>query len=432
VKPPAPEPPIVLALLRIAVAGVILLSSEPAVAHVVAARPAALWIAPEGLGWLGTVVPLHVHGVAVGTAVLRVSAGLVLAGALVRLALPVLAASLLYVFGAAQLTGTVTHDMHLFWFVVLLAFAPAADALSLDAWARGAPLDGGPATTESTAAAAIARSWLGAIYFFPGLHKVGENGLRWITSDNLKNQMYFKWYEAGGVAPWPRIDRVPGLVNVLAGGVVVFELAMPLLVLSRRTRPWAIAAGFAFHLGAGHFMDVLFPSLIVCYVVLLPGAAMRALVVRFRRPAAAQIASRRALRAPLVAVGIAFGSAIVVQGLRAQTQGWPFACYPTFATLAPDRIVDLAVDVTDARGQGATFRLARRRRQDEWGTVWRLAGLYGDPIDPARLRAFATTLVPPPMAAAAVETRVLVEIYDVRPEAWLAPPLERHVASAWP
>lgn len=413
------EPPIVLALLRIAVGTIALVSPEPAIAQVVASRPHAMWTVPEGLGWLGTIVPLDGSTLSFATAALRVSAGLAIAGALTRISLAVLALCLLYVFGASQLTGTVTHDMHLVWFAALLAVAPSGRALSLDGWARGAPIAGEAASTESTWSVATARAWLGLVYFFPGVHKLAHGGLAWITSSNLRNQMYFKWYEAGGVSPWPRIDRVPYLVNAAAAGVVLFELAMPFLVLARRTRPWAIALGLFFHLSAGHFMGVLFPSLVACYVVLLPGdrivKAMRAVTV------SAETASR-ASRVALACVATTFGLAIVVQGARAQTQSYPFACYPTFATLAPDEIVDLAVDVTDDAGATATFRLPNRRRQDEWGTVWRIAGLYGDPLDRAKLSAFAESVVP---RGAPGRRRVFVEAYDVSPEAWSSPPRRR-------
>ena len=418
---PTPEPPIVLALLRIAVGTIALVSPEPSIAQVVVSRPPGMWTAPEGLGWLGTFVPLEASTLAVATSALRVSAAMAIAGAFTRMSLAILAFALLYVFGAAQLTGTVTHDMHLFWFAALLALAPSGRALSLDGWARSAPLVGEAPSTESTWAVATARVWLGLVYFFPGVHKLSTGGLAWITSSNLQNQMHFKWYEAGGVTPWPRIDRVPYLVNAAAAGVVLFELAMPFLVLSRRTRPWAIALGLLFHLSAGHFMDVLFPSLMVCYVVLLPGDRI---VNAMRSPTASATPSSPASRAALACVAASFGLVIVVQGARARTQSYPFACYPTFATLAPDEIVDLAVDVTDDTGATRTFRLPKRRRQDEWGMVWRIAGLYGDALDRAKLTAFAQSLVP---EDARGPRQVFAETYDVRPEAWSRPPRRR-----WP
>ncbi|HVJ92015.1 MAG TPA: HTTM domain-containing protein [Labilithrix sp.] len=437
------QPPILLGLLRIALASIVLVSPEPEIARLVAARPSVSWVRPEGLGWLGTLVPLTPTAIAIAHRVLQTSGVLVLVGIWTRPLLGVLAACMLYVFGAAQLTGTVTHDMHLLWLAVLLAMTPRpfGEPLSLEAWAHGS-IAGGPATPESTFSVLAARLWLGFVYFFPGVHKLaGPEGLGWISAESLRGQMYFKWFEAGAV-PWPRIDRVPWLLDIAAGAVVAFELAMPALVLFRRTRPVALVAGLTFHAAAGHFLDIHFPSLMVCYVVLLPGDRLRTLALRVlsscKSCKESTLASLRDLGsgvpvdsartrrwriAPLAASFAVITLAIVSAGVRGQTQAYPFACYPTFATRAPDEIVDLAVDVRGENGVH-TFRLPLRRRQDEWGMVWRIAGLYGDPIDRGRLEAFARTIVPPSYNG---KRRWMLEAYDVRPERYGDEPLRR-----WP
>lgn len=79
--------PTPLALLRIAVAIVALISPEPSLARIVAERPRALWTIPEGLGWLGTVIPLDASLVTIATAILRASAVLAVLGFFRRLAL---------------------------------------------------------------------------------------------------------------------------------------------------------------------------------------------------------------------------------------------------------------------------------------------------------------------------------------------------------
>lgn len=122
----------------------------------------------------------------------------------------------------------------------------------------------------------------------------------------------------------------------------------------------------------------------------------------------------------IVAIGVALTLAVIVQGVRGKTQAFPVACYPTFATPAPSEIVDLAVDVGDR-----TYRLPRRRRPDEWGMVWRLAGLYGDPLDRGALEAFARATAREAFVGTSSGARVVVESYDVSPEAWGAPPRRR-------
>src|SRR5207244_7444946 len=54
----APEHAVTLAFLRVVVCAVVLASPEVLSARVVAARPAALRVAPEGLGWFVAHVPI--------------------------------------------------------------------------------------------------------------------------------------------------------------------------------------------------------------------------------------------------------------------------------------------------------------------------------------------------------------------------------------
>lgn len=434
--PPA-ETALPLAMLRVAIAVIALVATEPEVARVVASRPRALWAVPEGLAALVALAPPTPTSVDVAIAALRVSAALALIGLFARAACAALALAMFYVFGVAQLAGAAMHDMHLVWFATVCALAPSGRALSLDAWSDGACV-AGPAATRGDAiswAVGACRLWLGLVYFFPGVHKLARGGLAWVASDNLRNQIYFKWFEMGGGAPWPRVDRFPALMHLAAAGVVAFELSMPLLVLWRRTRLLAFALALSFHVLAGHFMKVPYPALAVCAVVLLPGERIRAWWVSVSRRVRERSRARAEPSAPergaarpsplLVLVSGVMTVAIVVQGARGQTESFPFACYPTFASIAPDQIVDLAVDVTSADGSTRTFRMPRPRSQDAWGFVWRTAGLYGDALDPARLRAFERLVAP--RAPTATRVAWVREAYDVRPEAYGAPPVRRDV-----
>lgn len=393
-----------LALLRIAVAVLILLSNEQDIARVVATRPLALHHHPEGLAWLGTAVPITPRSIGVAIRILQASAVLSLLGVWTRVSLSVLAVAFLYVFGAAELTGTVLHHMHLLWFVALLAVAGGPYALSMDAWARSRSVlvDDDAHRSTFTFTLVIARLWLGLVYFFPGMHKLTHGGMTWLSGETLRGQLYFKWYERG-YAPSLRIDRAPALLALGSIAVVMIEIAMPFLLMHRRTRRLAAVLAISFHLLSSHFLDVLFPSLIACWVIALPPAPApeEMPLGLFQKPLL--------LFVTLVTLGI------VIQGVRGQTQSYPIACYPTFADPAARTITDLAVDV-----DGASFRLPRQRRQDEWGFVWRLAGRYGDPIDRDALESFARTVAP-----SSGHFQVFREEYDVRPEAHGAPPVER-------
>src|SRR6185436_772685 len=92
----------------------------------------------------------------------------------------------------------------------------------------------------------FARGLLGAVYFFPGLHKLLAQGPAWALSDNLRLQLWWKWAEHGSV-PAFRIDHVPGALQIGGLGVLAFELGFPLLVAFPKTRALAAVAGIAFH-----------------------------------------------------------------------------------------------------------------------------------------------------------------------------------------
>jgi uncharacterized membrane protein YphA (DoxX/SURF4 family) len=298
----------------------------------------------------------------------------------------VLAVSATYLYSIAQLAGWVWHDMHLLWFTALLAASPSADVLAFDA-AR-------PLETEGKAyAPAIwaARLLLAAIYFFPGFHKLATSGLSWALSDNLRNQLWWKWAQHG-VVPSFRVDQSSWLLQ--AGGlfVLAFELGFPLFVLFKRTRALAALLGVAFHLMSRFLFRIPFESLWLCYVVLFDP---RPLLRRLPLPA-----SIRAPELELPARSPGFGGGVVgalllagalVQGARGQMQSYPFACYPTFQWRAGTSMPDLMIARVDANGNELELEHARSahgyRTQRQWAELWSLAGVTAA-VDPARLVAY--------------------------------------------
>jgi hypothetical protein len=170
-------------------------------------------MAPEGLGWFVNLVPINPSLARAAQIVTAFSALCALVGVIARPALVVLTLSGFYLFSIAQLTGFVWHDMHLLWFVALLAASPCDDVLAFDA-RRNIDEEG----VEYARPLACFRLLLSAIYFFPGLHKLLESGLAWAFSDNLRNQLYYKWAQHG-VVPSFRVDEYPWLLQL--GGVFV-------------------------------------------------------------------------------------------------------------------------------------------------------------------------------------------------------------------
>lgn len=429
-----PRSPLPLALLRMAVCLIILLSPEPDLAMQIARAPSELWLPPPSMAWFLPIFRALAPHLELAHRLLEASALLALLGLWTRFCLGVLACTFVLLFGGAQLSGAVLHDMHLLWMVLLLWVTPSAQVLSLDAWRNGTPLSSAPPSSAAALGTFFARLLLGLIYFFPGLHKLLEGGADWASSANLQHQLWLKWFQAGGEVPWPRIDRFPHLLAAGGVAVLIFELGFVFCALSRRARGIAAGAGLTFHALTQHFMYIRFPSLWACYVCLWDGP--RTTDARTGDQPGTPAAPRAGSALGVLLVGSGLVLPVCVQGALGQTQAWPFACYPSFAEPAPDAIFDLAVEVHWPDGTERLLRIGplppssgRQRSPRAWSTVWRLAGLYGEPSSPPRLLAFASVLAGREQPALAIaEARglhVYVESYATAPEAYGKPPRSR-------
>jgi hypothetical protein len=442
-----PEHPANLAIFRVAVLSVILLSPEvpEAVSHAVLSP--ALRVVPEGLGWAAQIVPISPALARSAEAVLWVSALSGLLGLFCRTSLLLVTLSGLYLFALAQLEGSVTHDMHLLWFTALLAASPSGDALAIDAWIARRRT-GRPVLPSVAYAVPLwaARALLGVIYFFPGFWKLKSAGLDWIWSDNLRNHMYWKWYQMGFLPPL-RVDHFPSLCRFGALLVVAFELSFLPLILFRRGRSIALLGGLVFHLLSEVFLRIRFMSLWACYVVLIDWGAVWEAVrgsparegererERERETATAPPLRRARDSAFCAALGFALLTGAVVQGARNAMQAWPFACYPTFQWTVSAEIPDLLVEAWWDDGRVAVLPDGRAeggvRSQQRWGMAWALAGLYGRAPEEGQLRAYLELISSEPDVRAAMAgargVRFYRASYSVVPEDRGKPPRSRRL-----
>ena len=416
--------PQTLAAFRIAVGFSLLLSSEIHSAPRFAALAPALRIAPEGLGWFFAIVPVSETLARAAVAVAMFGAVATMVGIYTQVAAPLLAASAFYLLGLGQLSGTVVHDMHLVWFAAILAVSPCADVWSFDAWwsaresnePRGVVVD--PATRASAVAVAVwtARALFACIYFFPGFWKVATQGLDWALSDNLSYQLYWKWFEWGEV-PAFRLDQHPGLLKAGGSSVLAFELGFPLLLLTWRTRLLAAAFGLAFHLASERFFRIPFSSLWLCYPVLLDFPLSRG--APGPSPSPARWMRTLSLEV-IVCAALVVGA--VVQGARAKTDAFPFACYPTFQYHPPRDVPDLRIVAVTPDGTSVEVAHARNgagvRAQARWGQIWALVGAT-EPVVESRLFEYAVSEVAANPSAFATADRVEMfrTHYSVVPEA---------------
>ncbi len=408
-----------LAIFRMTIAATLATSTSASVAASWAGLPPEVRVAPLGVGWLLPHLTITPERVVFVRAIMLLAALGALVGLFTRTSLAVLTIASAYVLLVPQLGGAVFHDHHLLWFAALLAASPAGDALSIDALLVRRRGQARP-TAGRAHGLALRFVWLfvAAVFFFPGLHKLLTSGIAWILSDNLRNQLWWKWAQDPSLVPSVRIDRHPMLLHACAALTVAFELGFPLLLWRPATRALAVAAALVFHQATAYFMGIEFGVLYVCYVAFVPWEAL----VRRAAPFGARAGGSSRAEVPesahavhvVAAVGAALGIGIGIAGAAGTTQAYPFACYPTFASIARETMPALAVELE--QDDGTIVPLERHAFREPgprgWALEWRLAGAY-DRYDPRRTEAyFREAAARPPLAHRAATAR-FVRVYVV-------------------
>lgn len=441
-----------LALTRVAVCALLLTSSELWDAASWAAAGRALRAPASGLGWALPLLDASTHWLPWVQGACALAGLLGLLGWRTRWTLPLAAASSALLFALPQFTGAPRHSMHLVWFLTLLAVSPCALRLSLPWGNRGPARNAGPSSesVQQSLRITFVALWalLAAVYFFPGWWKLRESGTAWIFSDNLQNQMYWKWYQFGALPGW-RPDAHPALLRLGALAVVAFEIGFPFLLSRRWSRLLAAAAGLAFHWAAALTLFLPFQLLLGCYVALVDwewlgawlhdGSApevrtpLRDGARQFWQALRGGSGARGRLLAGVASVVV---SGALIAGAAGAMQAYPFACYPTFQWRASADMPDLWIAVVRS-GQETWLAdspaLGGVRPQARWGMAWRASGAYGEPARLDRLIGYYQSL--PEELRRGVHAGDTLRFYatrvPVQPEAWRAPPLERTLLAEW-
>lgn len=339
--------PIDLAVFRIVVCSVVLLSAD-------------VWSAHR---WSTSAVGLAL------TSVVLVASALTLVGLFTRPSSLVAAISTLLLLGIPQRSGQVMHTHHLVWFLALIAASPSGDALSLDARRRRARL--APSLAHGLP---LRLAWLsvGLLFFFAGLWKAVD-ARAWLEA--LPALVEWKWFQLGGT---PALSLSPELLRVAGAGAIGFELGFCFLLFSARTRVVAAVLAVLFHLGIQLVMGIGFSSLWACYVMFVPWA-------KWLRAPSDGAATRPSAAWPSFIVGAVLLTGQLVTGVFDREDTWPIAAYPSFRH-PPPRVVEwLEVEEVDGAGAHLTLRrLEGPAEQRRWGLMTHLLR----DRRPAELRAF--------------------------------------------
>lgn len=371
-----PSHAINLGVLRVVVFGLLLVeASRDGDAHWFSQLPAALRVAPPGLGWALPHIPLDPTLVLVAQSAFVVLCVLAMLGCFTRLVAPAAVALGVYVLGVPQLFGKLNHYHHLLWLGAVLGASRCGDALSLDQirilarsktgrWRAALVGDSAP-STEYGLPLRICWVLIGLLYFFPGLWKLWAAGDAWLLGDNVRFLLHEKWYELGDFSPPIEIDRMPMAYRMLGLGTILFELGFLFLLFGTRTRRLAVLSGLAFHAGTFLFMGIHFLHLVLCYVSFADFGAL----ARGSHREGATGRGAAAFPRPVAAVGVILIAAAIVCGIRG-IDSWPFAVYPRFHYRSGPTIAYAVVGAVSADGSVRDLEpppgLVQRMHSSRW------------------------------------------------------------------
>jgi predicted DCC family thiol-disulfide oxidoreductase YuxK len=189
-----------------------------------------------------------------------------------------------YLLGIPESFGKIHHaDAILVWAMAVLALSRCGDGCSVDALVRAARRPERPLARPSGEYTwPIRMMWLvmSVIFFCAGVSKLRHSGLRWVTSDALATYFVHASYGLGaGVEAPPtgwalRLAQHPAICRAMAATSLLFELAMPLALFSRRARRVVVPGILAVQIGIAVLMGPDFLRFGFCYVFWVPWAAL--------------------------------------------------------------------------------------------------------------------------------------------------------------
>jgi hypothetical protein len=232
--------------------------------------PSSAQVPLPWMGWYPKIVPINATMVFIASILFYISILTSLLGIKTRWSILVFTLTLFYLFMIPNLYGKVNHNHHLIWFPAILAFSPCADRFSLDAYFRRRKKKViHHSAVQYTLPFILIWMLIGLIYFFPGFWKIWSHGLDWTLTDNVRNQMYYKWFQLSDVEAWTpffRIDQYPILYKASGLYTIMFELSFIPLILNKSTRKLGVIMGLVFHFATFAFMYIFFVVLVWSYL----------------------------------------------------------------------------------------------------------------------------------------------------------------------
>ncbi len=372
--------PVHLAVFRIVLFSAIFFYADLPLLLRFAAFPSELMIAPPGMKWFPAVFPFDQESVRIVSIIFFTACVTGIAGLYSRTSAVIVTVLGVYVLGIPQFFGKIDHYHHLLWFSAVLAASRCGDAWSIDAII--AKNNQGTTTPQPSVEyqlpLRIIMVLMGVIYFFAGFWKFVIGGVEWGTGEPMKELLYAQWFRLDWM-PAIRIDHYPVLCSMAGIGVMAFEIAFLVMIFFPRLRAAAAIGGIVFHLSVYFFAHINFWTLMLCYVVFVDVDGLKN-KIPFFRPA---IVPHRTTdnnsfffrrNKPLVIVGLTLFSFNTLCGFLL-IDSWPFAVYPTFASVGEKYLPSLTIRLTQADGSTIDLNPSKHKELQRAFRPSRLMGL---------------------------------------------------------
>ncbi len=437
-----PTHPVNLAIFRIALFGALFIFADAGTTIRFSQFPEILKAAPPGWDELLNILPIDQTSATAIVRIFQVSCLLAMVGLFTRVSATLAVVSGIYVLGVPQFFGKIDHYHHLLWFTAILAASRCADVLSVDAWLaarRNKSADKRIVPTRSVIYSLPLRFvWLliGVIYFFPGFWKFVIGGLDWALSDNMRYLVYTRWLQLDWTPVFRGLDH-PVFYKISGLGVIVFELLFIFLLFFPRLRKYAIGTGISFHLMTFLLMRINFWTLLISYLAFFDFEKIYRRIVQKRRSSVAVAKSENhgKIRFGKRSVVIVGSFLIVVNSLCGflLIDSWPFAVYPTFATVEEPYTQSITFAIETADGNVIETTPWERETITQYIRTPRILGLTWRVLwttDPRLRQKRAGAMVElfgnyDPVFRRATSIQVFESIVSVVPEHWHDSPLRR-------
>ncbi|MTI89424.1 MAG: hypothetical protein FH748_15815 [Balneolaceae bacterium] len=288
-----------------------------------------------------------------------------------------------FVMGIPQFYGKIDH-YHLLWHVLLiLSMSRAGDSLSIDAWKRQLPQINLNTSIYYGVPLKIVMILIGLGYFFPGFWKFVFSGFDWIFSNNLQLKMHSKWLDLGGWTPAFRIDQYPLLYQAGALFTVAVELGFIFALFFKKVRSIFVLAAFGFHLMVYYFMKIPFFSTMALFVIFINWQKIFTSASYSSKKASIPKKSDSFFFRKFTWVGTFLITGYLISG-SLLINSWPFAVYPTFASIESDTVPTLYIEAINEKSghvEASTIPLLNDTFTDQFSSTSRLRGYIREIIN---------------------------------------------------